>query len=88
MTSVTHLDDTLVQMNIRGTTLKDRTKHIQILRKLAHKIETEPCIIHCQMNTDNNETLAQFEFCCVAEKIIFELNCAFNSQYKVCVQAH
>lgn len=83
MTSVTNLDDTRVQLNIHGDSVTDVVAHFQKLRTLAHQIETEPCTIHFETDAIDQQTIhAQFDFCCAAEKIIFELNYAFNSKYK------
>ena len=84
MTNVTNLDDTLVSLDIRSDSLKPATSKFETLRNLAHKIETSPCTIRCETSTaDGSEIHAEFNFCCAAEKIIFQLNYQFNSKYKI-----
>ena len=83
MTSVTNLDDTLVELDIHGKSVTDVVSRFQKLRGLAQKIETEPCDIHFEADAVDNQTVhAAFNFCCAAEKIIFQLNYEFNSLYK------
>lgn len=83
MTSVTNIHDTVVDMDIHGAGMEQAMSRFQKLRSLAHQIETEPCLICCETEHDSSNTVihAQFDFCCAAEKIIFQLNCAFNSRY-------
>ena len=83
MANVTNLNDTLVQVEIHGNSVGEATTHLQKLLSLAHQIETEPCVIRTEHDNSDTETLhAQFDFCCAAEKIIFQLNCLFNSKYQ------
>ena len=83
MTGITDIDDTLVTMSIQGESANDVLTYFYTLRSLARKIETEPCTIRCETTTnDTNHMHAEFDFCCAVEKVIFQLNCAFNSQYK------
>ncbi|WP_020583983.1 DUF406 family protein [Endozoicomonas elysicola] len=85
MTSVTNLNDTRVDMDIRTADLKEGMEHFQKLKFLAHKIETDPCKIICETSQVNDSTLihAHFDFCCAVEKIIFQMNCQFNSDYRL-----
>lgn len=85
MTSVTNLNDTKVDMDIRASGLKEAMEHFQKLRFLAHKIETDPCTIVCETKKVQNDTSihAHFDFCCAVEKIIFQMNCQFNSEYRL-----
>ena len=85
MTSLTDLNDTRVDMDIRGADLEQAKARLEVLTNLAHKIETEPCTIEYKTDSANNDTVirAHFDFCCAAEKLIFQLNYMYNSQYKI-----
>lgn len=84
MTSVTNLNDTKVDMDIRASGMEEAMSNFHKLKSLAHKIETDPCTIVCETSQDQNDTLihAHFDFCCAVEKIIFQMKCQFNSEYR------
>ncbi|MFK0572949.1 DUF406 family protein [Endozoicomonas sp.] len=85
MTSVSNLNDTKVDMDIRSTGLTEAMDHFQKLQSLAQRIETDPCTIVCETRHDQNDTFihAHFDFCCAVEKIIFQMNCQFYSEYRL-----
>ena len=83
MANVTDLNDTLVSVDILGETMQQSAGYFATLSNLANKIATDPCVIRCEKNQpEENAIHAEFDFCCAAEKIIFQLNHQFNSKYK------
>ena len=85
MTSLTNTDDTRVDMDIKGNGFSQAEERLQILVSLAKKIQSDPCIIEVEKHdeSDNAVIHAHFDFCCAAEKLIFQLNYMYNSKYKI-----
>lgn len=84
MANVTDLNDTTVILDIRGGKSGDALLKFDKLCNLAHEIETSPCTVIHDTDSANPEVIhAEFNFCCPAEKFIFQLKYLFNSKYKI-----
>ncbi|UYM17751.1 YfcZ/YiiS family protein [Endozoicomonas euniceicola] len=85
MTGLTDPKDTHLDMDIHAADLPDARERLYQLTALVHKIETAPCLIDYETELFEKDTIihAHFEFCCAAEKLIFQLNTEFNSKYKL-----
>ena len=55
----------------------DAEAHLEACTAKVRKIETEPCKITTQFSDVDGgvELRARYEFCCAAEKLIFEMRC-------------
>ena len=84
MTNLTDPNDTHVDIDIHGKGLPEVRERLYRLTSLIHKIETDPCIIDYETEILEKDAVihAHFDFCCAAEKLIFQLNTEFNSKYK------
>lgn len=84
MTSLTDPKDTHLDMDIHASDLPEARERLYQLTALIHKIETDPCLIEYETEVFEKDTIihAHFDFCCAAEKLIFQLNTEFNSKYK------
>ena len=84
MTSLTDANDTKVDMDIHARGVPEARERLYQLTSLIRQIETDPCQIDYETEILEEGTTihAHFDFSCAAEKLIFQLNTEFNSQYR------
>ena len=69
--------DTAIEYSNRFDDREEAEAHLESCTRQVRDIETDPCAITSNITEADKgvELRARYEFCCEAEKLIFELRC-------------